>query len=242
MSTSALLRSDGLAASYGHVEALKPTDIMVASGEFVAILGPNGAGKSTLLRAIMRLVESSGELYFEGRSIASKLAHSLATLGITLVPENRGIFGPMTVRENLDLGAYIRPSSARAQIESDFEAVLALFPRLKERLTQMAGSLSGGEQQMLAIGRALMVHPRLLLLDEPSLGLAPRLAAEIFNALGQLNERGLTILVVEQKAPLALALADRAYVMRTGKVIATPDPKEITSPDALAHLYLGEVQ
>ncbi len=241
MNTSALLRSNGLTASYGHVEALKPTDVMVGPGEFVAILGPNGAGKSTLLRAIMRLIASSGELYFEERSIAREPAHALAALGITLVPENRGIFGPMTVRENLDLGAYIRPPSARPEIEGDFEAVLALFPRLKERLAQMAGSLSGGEQQMLAIGRALMVHPRLLLLDEPSLGLAPRLAAEIFNALGQLNKRGLTILVVEQKAPLALALANRAYVMRTGKVIATPDPKDITSPDALAHLYLGEI-
>ena len=242
MSAPALLRSDRLAARYGHVEALKPTDIIVAPGEFVAILGPNGAGKSTLLRAIMRLIESSGALYFDGRSITNETTHALAARGITLVPENRGILGPMTVRENLDLGAYIRPSSARPEIESDFEAVLALFPRLKERLNQMAGSLSGGEQQMLAIGRALMVHPRLLLLDEPSLGLAPRLAAEIFNALGLLNERGLTILVVEQKAPLALALADRAYVMRTGKVIATPDPKDITSPDALAHLYLGEMQ
>ena len=241
MSGAALLRSQGLAARYGHVEALKPTDVSVAPGEFVAILGPNGAGKSTLLRAIMRLIASSGELYFEDRSIAHQPAHALAALGITLVPENRGIFGPMTVRENLDLGAYIRGSKTKADVEVDFDAVLVLFPRLKERLTQMAGSLSGGEQQMLAIGRALMVHPRLLLLDEPSLGLAPRLAAEIFNALGQLNERGLTILVVEQKAPLALALADRAYVMRTGKVIATPDPKDIRSPDALAHLYLGEL-
>ncbi|MGC2775614.1 MAG: ABC transporter ATP-binding protein [Bradyrhizobium sp.] len=240
MSALPLLRSEGLAARYGHVEALKPTDVFVAPGEFVAILGPNGAGKSTLLRAIMRLIESRGELYYEGRSIARQPAHALASLGITLVPESRGIFGPMTVKENLDLGAYQRTSGT--EVEADFEAVLALFPRLKERLTQRAGSLSGGEQQMLAIGRALMVHPRLLLLDEPSLGLAPRLAAEIFNALGELNKRGLTILVVEQKAPLALALADRAYVMRTGKVIATPEPKEITSPDALAHLYLGEIQ
>lgn len=235
-------RSEGLAARYGHVEALKPTDITVAPGEFVAILGPNGAGKSTLMRAIMRLIPSSGDLQFEGRSLRNVPAHALATLGITLVPESRGILGPMTVRENLDLGAYSRPAAARADIKADFEAVLKLFPRLKERLGQMAGSLSGGEQQMLAIGRGLMVRPRLLLLDEPSLGLAPRLAAEIFNALGELNRGGLTILVVEQKAPLALALANRAYVMRTGRIIATPDPKDIRSPDALAHLYLGEVQ
>jgi branched-chain amino acid transport system ATP-binding protein len=241
MSDTVLLRSERLAARYGHVEALKPTDVMVAPGEFVAILGPNGAGKSTLLRAISRLIPSSGEIHFDGRSIAHLPAHHLAPLGITLVPESRGILGPMTVRENLDLGAYSRSASARSEIEADFDAVMTLFPRLKERLTQMAGSLSGGEQQMLAIGRGLMVRPRLLLLDEPSLGLAPRLAAEIFNALRQLNERGLTILVVEQKAPLALALADRAYVMRTGRVIATPDPNDIRSPDALAHLYLGEI-
>jgi branched-chain amino acid transport system ATP-binding protein len=242
MSDPALLLSDGLAARYGHVEALKPTDIRVARGEFVAILGPNGAGKSTLLRALTRLIASTGRVYFEGHPIDREPAHALAGLGITMVPESRGIFGPMTVRENLDLGAYVRGSQAQAEIDADFESVLALFPQLKERLTQMAGSLSGGEQQMLAIGRALMVHPRLLLLDEPSLGLAPRLAAEIFNALGQLNERGLTILVVEQKAPLALALADRAYVMRTGRVIATPDPEDIRSPEALAHLYLGEIE
>lgn len=240
--TAPLLQSRGLSARYGHVEALKPTDITVGLGEFVAILGPNGAGKSTLLRAIMRLIASEGELFFDGRSIAKEPAHALARLGITLVPESRGILGPMTVYENLDLGAYSRASSKKADVERDFESVLMLFPRLKERLTQMAGSLSGGEQQMLAIGRALMVHPRLILLDEPSLGLAPRLAAEIFNALGLLNDQGMTILVVEQKAPLALSLADRAYVMRTGRVIATPDPKDITSPDALAHLYLGELQ
>ena len=241
MTEAALLQSEQLAARYGHVEALKPTDISVAPGEFVAILGPNGAGKSTLLRALMRLIASTGQVYFDGRSIDREPTHALSKLGITLVPESRGIFGPMTVRENLDLGAYVHGSLSKEQVREDFESVLSIFPRLKERLDQVAGSLSGGEQQMLAIGRALMVHPRLLLLDEPSLGLAPRAAAEIFTTLGQLNERGLTILVVEQKAPLALALADRAYVMRTGKVIATLDPADIRSRDALAHLYLGEI-
>jgi branched-chain amino acid transport system ATP-binding protein len=238
MTESALLRSVGLAARYGHVEALKPTDVHVASGEFVAVLGPNGAGKSTLMRALMRLIPSSGSIYFDGKPIDQMAAHALANLGITLVPESRGILGPMTVRENLELGAYSRRSKDKASVDA---SVMALFPRLKERLNQMAGSLSGGEQQMLAIGRAMMVHPRLLLLDEPSLGLAPRAAAEIFKTLGELNDRGLTIFVVEQKAPLALALADRAYVMRNGRVIASPDPGEIRSPEALAHLYLGEV-
>jgi branched-chain amino acid transport system ATP-binding protein len=241
MTDSALLRSVGLAARYGHVEALKPTDVHVASGEFVAVLGPNGAGKSTLMRALMRLIPSTGSIYFDGKPIDQMPAHALANLGITLVPESRGILGPMTVRENLELGAYSRRSKDKASVDQDFASVMALFPRLKERLNQMAGSLSGGEQQMLAIGRAMMVHPRLLLLDEPSLGLAPRAAAEIFKTLGELNDRGLTIFVVEQKAPLALALADRAYVMRNGRVIASPDPGEIRSPEALAHLYLGEV-
>jgi branched-chain amino acid transport system ATP-binding protein len=241
MNNSALLRSVGLAARYGQVDALKPTDVHVASGEFVAILGPNGAGKSTLMRALMRLIPSTGRIYFDGKPIDQTPAHALAQLGITLVPENRGILGPMTVRENLELGAYSRRSSNKASVDQDFASVMTLFPRLKERLNQMAGSLSGGEQQMLAIGRAMMVHPRVLLLDEPSLGLAPRAAAEIFKKLGELNERGLTILVVEQKAPLALALANRAYVMRNGRVIASPNPGEIRSPEALAHLYLGEV-
>jgi branched-chain amino acid transport system ATP-binding protein len=241
MTDSALLRSVGLAARYGHVEALKPTDVHIASGEFVAVLGPNGAGKSTLMRALMRLIPSSGSIYFDGKPIDQMPAHALANHGITLVPESRGILGPMTVRENLELGAYSRRSKDKASVDQDFASVMALFPRLQERLNQMAGSLSGGEQQMLAIGRAMMVHPRLLLLDEPSLGLAPRAAAEIFKTLGELNDRGLTIFVVEQKAPLALALADRAYVMRNGRVIASPDPGEIRSPEALAHLYLGEV-
>jgi branched-chain amino acid transport system ATP-binding protein len=241
MTESALLRSVGLAARYGHVEALKPTDVHVASGEFVAVLGPNGAGKSTLMRALMRLIPSSGSIYFDGKPIDQMPAHALANHGMTLVPESRGILGPMTVRENLELGAYSRRSKDKASVDRDFASVMALFPRLQERLNQMAGSLSGGEQQMLAIGRAMMVHPRLLLLDEPSLGLAPRAAAEIFKTLGELNDRGLTIFVVEQKAPLALALADRAYVMRNGRVIASPDPGEIRSPEALAHLYLGEV-
>jgi branched-chain amino acid transport system ATP-binding protein len=193
------------------------------------------------MRALMRLIPSSGSIYFDGKPIDQMAAHALANLGITLVPESRGILGPMTVRENLELGAYSRRSKDKASVDQDFASVMALFPRLKERLNQMAGSLSGGEQQMLAIGRAMMVHPRLLLLDEPSLGLAPRAAAEIFKTLGELNDRGLTIFVVEQKAPLALALADRAYVMRNGRVIASPDPGEIRSPEALAHLYLGEV-
>jgi branched-chain amino acid transport system ATP-binding protein len=237
-----LLSTEGLSASYGHIEALRPTDITVSHGEFVAVLGPNGAGKSTLLRAIARLINSRGAIYLAGQMISRSPAHALAGMGVAFVPENRGIFGPMTVHENLSLGAYARPARDRAAVADDFEAVLNVFPRLRERLQQVSGSLSGGEQQMLAIGRALMVHPRLLLLDEPSLGLSPRMASEIFQALDRLNKNGLTILVVEQKAPLALSLANRAYVLRTGSVVATPDPKDIKSPDALAHYYLSEIE
>ncbi len=236
-----LLHSVGLSASYGHIAALKPTDISVATGEFVAVLGPNGAGKSTLFRAITRLIEAQGEVLFEGQSLMRKPPHALASLGIAYVPENRGIFGPMTVHENLDLGAYSRPDRDRAEVRVDFEAVMTVFPRLKERLHQVAGSLSGGEQQMLAIGRAMMVRPKLMLLDEPSLGLSPRVATEIFTVLGELNKSGMTVFVVEQKAPLALSLAQRAYVMRTGKVIATPDPRSVMSVEAMAQLYLGEM-
>jgi branched-chain amino acid transport system ATP-binding protein len=241
MSDQALLRTAGLAANYGHVSALRPTDVHVGRGEFVAVLGSNGAGKSTLMRALMRLIPSSGGVFFNGKPIDRLPAHALAGLGITLVPESRGILGPMSVRENLELGAYSRGAAGPDAIKADFERVMKLFPRLKERLNQVAGSLSGGEQQMLAIGRALMVSPQLLLLDEPSLGLAPKIAVEIFEALSVLNKAGLSIFVVEQKAPLALALANRAYVMRNGRVVADTTPDALNSPEALAHLYLGDI-
>lgn len=237
-----LLRVENLAASYGHIEALKSITLEVHRGELVAVLGPNGAGKSTLVRAILRLINARGEVHYDGASITLKRTEALAEIGIVLVPEGRGILGPLTVQENLDLGAYARYGRvAPAEIADDLDTVFGLFPRLKERADQLAGSLSGGEQQMLAVGRALMARPRLLLLDEPSLGLAPRVAAEIFRVLGELNKKGLTILLVEQKAPLALQMATRAYVMRTGEIIATVDPKDIRSTEDLARLYLGQI-
>ena len=232
-----LLEVSGLSAGYGKVEALRPTDLSVAQGEMVAVLGPNGAGKSTLLRAIMGLLPTRGTVSFGGQRIEQVASHRRAASGLIMVPEGRGIFSPMTVGENLSLGGYgVRSAALREQRSGQ---VFALFPRLKERLAQIAGSLSGGEQQMLAIGRALMAGPRLLMLDEPSLGLAPRMAAEILATLGELNRAGLSILVVEQKAPLALKLATRAYILATGRVVAETTPDQIKSHHDLAQYYLA---
>jgi branched-chain amino acid transport system ATP-binding protein len=201
----------------------------------VAVLGPNGAGKSTLLRAIMGQVQTSGTILFDGVAVQAQPTQHRAASGMVLVPEGRGIFGPMTVAENLSLGAWTRRGDAASQRRR----VLDLFPRLQERLNQRAASLSGGEQQMLAIGRALMMQPRLLLLDEPSLGLAPRLAASILDALRDLNQDGLGIVLVEQRAPLALRLARRTYVLRMGRVVAKTAPGEVFSQEDLGRLYLA---
>ena len=233
-----LLSVEGLSARYGNVEALQPTDLVLGRGELVAVLGPNGAGKSTLLRAIMGLTPGAGRVLFEGVELPRGDASAVTARGVILVPEGRGIFGPMTVRENLDLGAYLL-GKRHGEIAARLERVFALFGRLKDRQSQLAGSLSGGEQQMLAIGRALMAGPRLLLLDEPSLGLAPRLAAEILDTLGRLNRDGLGILLVEQRAPLALKLARRAYLLAVGRVVAEVTPDQIASPHDLARYYFA---
>ena len=238
LSAAPWLSVEGLSARYGKVEALRPVDITLARGELVAVLGPNGAGKSTLLRAIMGLTPGNGRVWFDGAELPRGDAQAVTTRGVILVPEGRGIFGPMTVRENLDLGAYLL-GNQRGEMMARLERVFALFPRLQDRQSQLAGSLSGGEQQMLAIGRALMAGPRLLLLDEPSLGLAPRLAAEILDTLGQLNRAGLGILLVEQRAPLALKLATRAYLMAVGRVVAEVTPDQIASPHDLARYYFA---
>jgi branched-chain amino acid transport system ATP-binding protein len=229
-----LIAVKDLAASYGRIAALKPTSLHVASGEFVTILGPNGAGKTTLLRAITRLIASSGRIVFDGRDVSGLRTHELARLGIIMVPEGRGLFAEMTVRENLSLGAY---GSSAAEVEQRFERVFRLFPRLRERMGQIAASMSGGEQQMLAVGRALMAEPKLLILDEPSLGLAPRVASEILSTLGELNKGGLGILLVEQKAPLALRLAQRVYVLSSGCIRAELPTYEIKSHRDLARYY-----
>jgi len=233
-----VLEVEGLSARYGHVEALRCVDLHVDDGELVAVLGPNGAGKSTLMRALLGLVPTEGRVHICGGEVPRRNPVAAAACGLVLVPEGRGIFAPMTVAENLELGAYLL-QGRRAEFARRQEQVLALFPRLKERLSQISGSLSGGEQQMLAIGRALMAEPKILLLDEPSLGLAPRVIGEILEKLGELNRAGLPILLVEQKAPLALKLARRAYLMSVGSITAEIDPRTIKSHDELARFYLG---
>jgi branched-chain amino acid transport system ATP-binding protein len=232
-----ILEVKELSARYGSVEALHSATMSVGDGEFIAILGPNGAGKSTLMRAVMGLVANSGIVRFRGESLPRTAPDVCAARGLVLVPEGRGIFAPMTVSENLELGAYLLHDNA--VLLRRRERVFALFPRLRERLHQIAGSLSGGEQQMLAVGRALMADPGILLLDEPSLGLAPRVTEDILATLGLLNAEGLTIVLVEQKAPLALRLAQRAYLMSLGRVVAEIDPRTVTSYDDLAQYYLS---
>lgn len=231
------LQASGLTAHYGPVEALHATDLHVDEGELVAVLGPNGAGKSTLLRRIVGLVEGKGSVSFGGTALPRSDPRGCTMRGVVLVPEGRGIFGAMTVFENLDLGSYL--ATDKAEIKSRFERVFDLFPRLKDRQKQLGGSLSGGEQQMLAIGRGLMAAPKVLLLDEPSLGLAPRLAEEIFVTLGELNQSGLSVLLVEQKAPLALKLAKRAYLLSVGRVVHEVTPDQVRSPHDLARYYLA---
>jgi branched-chain amino acid transport system ATP-binding protein len=232
----ALIEVNGLSASYGHVAALKPIDLRVEEGEFVTVLGPNGAGKTTLLRAISRLIASDGKVKFKGQDVTAVPTHRLAKLGIIMVQEGRGLFGEMTVQENLLLGAYGLGGS-KDEGERRFEQVFRLFPRLRERAGQVAASLSGGEQQMLAVGRALMAGPKLLMLDEPSLGLAPMVAAGILDTLGELNRSGLGILLVEQKAPQALKLARRVYILSSGYLRAELPAQDIKSHHDLARYY-----
>jgi branched-chain amino acid transport system ATP-binding protein len=232
-----LLEVRDLSAGYGRVSALKSVSLAVAEGELVTVLGPNGAGKTTMLRAITRLVNAKGQVLFKGADVSRLATHELAARGIIMVQEGRGLFAQMSVRENLVLGAYTLGNAASVS-ERRLTDVFALFPRLKERIDQVAGSLSGGEQQMLAVGRALMAGPKLLMLDEPSLGLAPKVAASILETLGELNRRGLGILLVEQKAPLALRLATRAYVIKLGRIAAELQADEIKSHHDLARYYL----
>jgi branched-chain amino acid transport system ATP-binding protein len=233
-SNAPLLEARDISASYGHVHALKPTTLHIAEGELVTILGPNGAGKTTLLRALTRLTPAKGRIFFRGEDISGLPTHRLARRGIVMVQEGRGLFPQMSVRENMIMGAYLHGSDIGKQMGTVFE----LFPRLSERMNQFAGSLSGGEQQMLAIGRALMAKPQLLMLDEPSLGLAPRVSLEILSTLSELNRRGLGILLVEQKAPLALKLAQRVYVVSLGRIVAELKTDEIKSHYDLARYYL----
>jgi branched-chain amino acid transport system ATP-binding protein len=238
--TGVLLELGAVKAGYGHVEVLHGIDLTVAAGELVTVIGANGAGKSTLLRAIVGLVDmSAGTLTYRGARVAAPRPERLVREGLALVPEGRLLFGPMSVRENLVLGAYATGRKGRSGIDEALERVHALFPVLAERSNQPAATLSGGEQQMLAVGRALMSQPRLLLLDEPSLGLAPKVIAEIFAALDELRSQGVTILLVEQDAHLALRHADRGYVMRTGRVVLEGPSVDLLADESVRTIYLG---
>ena len=233
-----MLRLENISASYGAVRALDQVSIDVAEGEIVTLIGANGAGKSTLLMTICGNPRAqSGAVWLNGRDITALRTHQIAALGVAHAPEGRRIFARMTVRENLQLGARLRDP---ARFASNLESVVALFPRLKERLDQRGGTLSGGEQQMLAIGRALMAEPQLLLLDEPSLGLAPLLVQQIFAAIGQINrERGMSILIVEQNAHHALRLAHRGYVLVTGQVTLQGPAADLAANPEVQAAYLG---
>ncbi len=233
-----MLELRGVSASYGAVKALNEVSLSVGEGEIVTLIGANGAGKTTTLRCIMGLtLPTHGEVLFEGRPLGKTTTHRIAALGISLVPEGRAIFSNLTVAENLEMGAYLQPASHR---KGDLDKVFDLFPRLHERITQVAGTLSGGEQQMLAIGRALMARPRLLLLDEPSLGLAPIVVQAIFKAIEAINADGTPILLVEQNAHLALARSHRGYVLETGQVIIQGESKALLHDARVKEAYLGE--
>jgi len=235
---AALLEVEDLDVYYGAVHALKGVSVRAEAGEIVTLIGANGAGKSTLLRTISGLVRArSGRVSFEGRPITRLAPQDVVGLGISQSPEGRLVFANLSVADNLELGAYRRKD--RAGIAEDRRKVFALFPRLEERRKQNAGTLSGGEQQMLAVGRALMSRPRLLLLDEPSLGLAPLLVKEIFNVVRRIRDRGVTVLLVEQNAHMALAIADRAYVLETGRVVMTGHAADIARDPRVKQAYLG---
>lgn len=232
-----LLEVHNLEVHYGGVKAVKGIDFHLDSGEIVALVGANGAGKSSTLRAICKLAPHSGQLLFAGKDLATVKSHDLVRMGIALVPEGRGIFSNSSVEENLLMGAYIHHDP---QVQTDLEKIYGLFPRLKERHTQAAGTLSGGEQQMLALGRALMSRPKLLLLDEPSMGLAPLIVKAIFDVLKQIAADGMTIFLVEQNAGLALELSMRGYVMESGNIVLTDSAPALLQNPQIRTAYLGQ--
>lgn len=228
-----------VSSGYGAIEALKGIHLQVNEGEIVTLIGANGAGKTTTLRTITGLVPArSGEILFEGEKLNAVPTYRITAKGISMVPEGRAVFSNLTVMENLEMGAYLQKD--RKQMQSDLERAFVLFPRLKERRKQAAGTLSGGEQQMLAMGRALMARPRLLLLDEPSLGLAPLVVHNIFAAIDEINRAGTTILLVEQNANAALKHSHRAYVLETGSIVMEGDSKTVAADQRVKEAYLGE--
>ena len=232
-----LLKVEGINVYYGAIHAIKDISFQVNQGEIVTLIGANGAGKTTTLQTVSGLLRSkTGSILFDGQDINTVSADKLVGRGLAQVPEGRRVFLQMSVEENLEMGAYTQPP---AGVPSDLEMVYDLFPRLKERRSQVAGTLSGGEQQMLAMGRALMSHPKLLMLDEPSMGLAPILVEQIFDIIQDLNRKGSTILLVEQNAQMALSVAHRGYVMETGKIVATGSGAELIESPEIKRAYLG---
>jgi branched-chain amino acid transport system ATP-binding protein len=234
-----MLKVENIYVNYGAIKALQDVSFQINEGEIVALIGANGAGKTTILNSISNIVPSvSGKILYKGKEITKTPPHDIVKLGISQVPEGRRVFAKMSVLENLEMGAYTR--NDKAEIASDMEKIFQRFPRLLERKKQPAKTLSGGEQQMLAMGRALMSRPKLLLLDEPSMGLAPMLVEQIFQIIQEINKSGTTILLVEQNANMALSIAHRAYVLETGEVVLQGDAKELASNPEVRKAYLGE--
>ncbi|MDL5033115.1 ABC transporter ATP-binding protein [Pelomonas sp. APW6] len=239
MTNEVLLKVSGLKVAYGGIQAVKGADFEVRRGELVSLIGANGAGKTTTLKAVTGLQPvADGDIQYMGRSIKGQGAWDLVKQGLVMVPEGRGTFTRMTIVENLQMGAYIR--NDKAQIEADIERIFGIFPRLKERATQLAGTMSGGEQQMLAMGRALMTQPKVLLLDEPSMGLSPIMVDKIFEVVNDIHGQGVTILLVEQNASRALAAANRGYVMESGVITMTGAGKDLLNDPKVRAAYLGE--
>jgi len=234
-----MLKLENVETYYGNIHALKNISLDINGGEIVTVIGANGAGKTTTLKTICGLVHAtSGKIYFNGNDITNLDTADIVEAGIAMVPEGRRIFPRMTVLENLQLGAYLNKN--REEIKKDLEKVFELFPILKNRLKQIAGTLSGGEQQMLAIGRALMAKPKLLLLDEPSMGLAPMIVSNIFEIIKEINRKGTTILLVEQNAQMALSIADKGYVIETGKIVLQDTAENLLNNEEVKKAYLGE--
>ncbi len=234
-----MLKVENLVVAYGGIEALKGVSLEVPEGKIVTLIGANGAGKSTLLRSIMGLVKpKSGRIEYDGKELIGLNSQKIVQNGITLVPEGRRVFVNLTVLENLKIGAYMRQDTEG--IERDIKRIYEMFPRLEERSWQMAGTLSGGEQQMLAVGRALMCRPRVLMMDEPSLGLAPLVIKDIFNIIQEINHQGMTVLLIEQNANMALKIADKAYVLETGKLTMEGTGQELLENPDIKAAYLGK--
>lgn len=233
-----LLSVRGLCVAYGGIQAVRSIDLDIAQGELVCLIGANGAGKSSALKGMMGLVRHTGSVHFDGQAFSRRPTHDIAAAGIALVPEGRGIFARLTVAENLEMGAYTRRD--KAGVQADRSRMFELFPRLQERRSQLAGTLSGGEQQMLAMARALMGRPRLLLLDEPSMGLAPLMVNKIYETVAAIAREGVTLLLVEQNAHLALQISQRAYVMESGSIALSGASSELAQNPGVRAAYLGE--